>query len=132
MPIPLIRRPPWEYTDEEIVEAVSRAPSQPYPRCFLCGYMIGCDEEGEEHHPGRKRFPDWTVPVHADCHRAYHSRNGDYRRWGGRSSTSGRLGYELALARWPNFHRMGGLVRAHSAERNAHGQFISSTNKGDR
>ena len=119
---------PEDYTEEDILEALSRPRPERWPRCYFCGYCVGPDEEREDHHPAKTEFPDWVEPAHADCHTRYHSRNGHFKHWGGRSSTSGRLGYELALARWPTFHRMGGLARAKRGERNALGQFTKSTN----
>lgn len=74
--------------------------------CFLCGGVIG--GEFEWHHPKREEKPDWTVVVHVECHRGYHSRNGDYREWGGMASTAGRGGYERALEACPEFHILGG------------------------
>ena len=121
-------RHPEDYTAQEIEEVLSRPARECWPRCYFCNRFVGPDEEGVDHHPARAEFPDWTEPAHADCHAEYHSRNGDYRQWGGLSSTSGRPGYELAIGRWPAFHRMGGLARAKRARRDALGQFVASTN----
>jgi hypothetical protein len=90
--------------------------------CYFCTQEITGDIE--HHHPDKAQFPDWTEPAHAKCHTRYHSRNGHFREWGARSPYAGRPGYELAIAKWPGFHRMGGLARARSAQRDVRGRFV--------
>lgn len=94
------------------------------PICWFCGKNI--KGTVHRHHPDKERWPDWTVEAHPECHRRYHSRNGHFKSWGGWSSTSGRRGYELAVSAWPNFHTMGGAVRAKSARRGPDGRFLKS------
>ena len=89
--------------------------------CYFCDQEV--TDKVEYHHPDKTRFPDWTEPAHPECHTRYHSRNGHFRAWGARSPYAGRPGYERAIAKWPGFHRMGGLARARTAERDALGRF---------
>lgn len=82
--------------------------------------------------------------VHHECHILYHStrrewqEQSDFETWGAESPFAGRPGYDLAVAAWPNFHRMGyaaavakanlpvvgGKARAKKARRGVNGQFL--------
>ena len=92
--------------------------------CYFCNQEITGNVE--YHHPDKAQFPDWTAPAHAECHTRYHREASHFQLWGARSPYAGRPGYELVIAKWPGFHRMGGLARARSAKRDALGRFIST------
>ena len=53
------------------------------PRCALCQGPITTKDRANAHHPRpRSEGGTETVPVHERCHRAHHSANGDFARWG--------------------------------------------------
>jgi hypothetical protein len=89
--------------------------------CYFCNQEI--TGPVEHHHPNKARFPDWTEPSHPECHTRYHREAGHFVFWGAASAYAGRPGYEKCIAKWPGFHRMGGLARARSASRDVHGRF---------
>lgn len=88
--------------------------------CYFCTGPI--DDKVEWHHPDREDR-DLVVPAHPECHRRYHLEVGHFEYWGGLSATSGRPGYEICIEKWPGFHHMGGLARAHTADRDSNGRF---------
>ncbi|MCP4544227.1 MAG: hypothetical protein GY832_44510 [Chloroflexi bacterium] len=96
------------------------------PLCYFCNEPITGDDLNM-HHPDKGNFPDWTEPAHAECHRRYHSKAGHFTEWGAESPYAGRPGYEMCVARWPGFHRMGGKARARTAMRGADGRFLPAT-----
>ncbi len=92
-------------------------------KCYFCNRPISGSEPVEDHHPDKVQFPDWTELAHANCHHEHHKAEGHFVEWGGMSSTAGRPGYKLTLARCPAFHHLGGKARARSARRNPDGTF---------
>ena len=92
--------------------------------CYFCGKPVLPGQERNEHRPKKRKLPKWTVPSHGPCHRDYHSSRGEFREWAKLSPYSGIRGYRLAVARWPGFHRMGGLMRAQTAQRDERGRFV--------
>lgn len=96
-------------------------------KCYFCGKSITPGQHIEHHHPDKDHHPDWTEPAHRECHRRYHQEANHFKEWGAKGGLSapyrGRKGYELAIAKWPGFHRMGGLARARAAARDSHGRF---------
>ena len=69
----LFHIPPEDYTDELWAWSSYRPLPDEYPRCVLCGYQIGFDEQRQDHHPDPERRPDWSEPAHADCLRKHHA-----------------------------------------------------------
>jgi len=92
--------------------------------CYFCGKKIENGEERDLHHPNKKDCPDWVVPAHKGCHHRYHKDAGHFAEWGSWSPYAGKEGYIRVIRKWPGFHRMGGIVRAHTAKRDTHGRFI--------
>jgi hypothetical protein len=78
------------------------------------------------HHPDREGKPDKVVLMHAACHVAHHSEQGDFRRWGAKSSGAGLVGYQAALRACPWFHEAGGEMRAATATRDECGRFVAA------
>ena len=89
--------------------------------CYFCGETL--ETEFDLHHPNKRYCPNWVVPAHKLCHHAYHLDAGHFAEWGAWSCYAGIDGYRRVLAKYPTFHRMGGLARAHTAKRDAHGRF---------
>jgi hypothetical protein len=89
--------------------------------CYFCNEPI--QGEVHHHHPDKAQHPNWVEPAHPACHTRYHSEAGHFQEWGGWTQYKGRQGYELAIKKWPGFHRMGGLARAKAAHRNELGRF---------
>ncbi len=90
--------------------------------CYFCNQEI--TGPIQYHHPDKGKFPNWIEPTHPECHTRYHSESNHFKEWGAQSPYAGRPGYERAVAKWPGFHRMGGLARARSASRDDHGKFV--------
>ena len=100
-------------------------------KCYFCSQPITGPTEIEHHHPDKANFPDWTEPAHPGCHTRYHQacpeqgrrEANHFKDWGSQSPYAGRPGYERVIAKWPGFHRMGGLARARTARRDERGRF---------
>jgi hypothetical protein len=98
-------------------------------KCYFCNQPI--TGPVHYHHPDKRRFPTWLEPAHPQCHKRYHQDAGHFKQWGREGGLKGgipqrfrgRPGYELCIAKWPGFHRMGGLARARSAQRDKRGRF---------
>lgn len=51
--------------------------------CYLCQQPIRSSQQVEHHHPIYKsRGGTTTAPTHKECHRQFHSRQGDFKEWG--------------------------------------------------
>ena len=51
--------------------------------CYLCKVKINKNHQIEYHHPIYKsRGGVETLPCHKECHRNYHSEQGDFAAWG--------------------------------------------------
>ena len=68
--------------------------------CFLCSQPITAQDEVEHHHPIYKsRGGRQTAPTHKRCHRAHHSKQGDFRAWGKMSAVTRAWAFNLANVR---------------------------------
>jgi hypothetical protein len=51
--------------------------------CHLCHEIITASHQVEHHHPIYKSNGGTvTNPTHKDCHRGFHSSQGDFKEWG--------------------------------------------------
>lgn len=64
--------------------------------CYFCKLEITQDQSINLHHPTYKSNGGTQVePAHETCHVEYHSRQGDFKRWGKQSSETRRWAFNL-------------------------------------
>ena len=79
---------------QELLEAASRD-NEPLI-CYFCKTNIRPDEAINLHHPTYKSNGGTQVePAHETCHVEYHSRQGDFKRWGEQSAQTRRWAFNL-------------------------------------
>ena len=64
--------------------------------CYFCKSEITQDQSVNLHHPTYKSNGGTHVePAHETCHVQFHSRQGDFKRWGKQSSETRRWAFNL-------------------------------------
>jgi len=80
--------------EPDLLEVVSV--SETLPICYFCNEAIKPEEPINLHHPLYKSKGGTQVePAHKQCHIEHHSRQGDFREWGKRSSQTYRWAFNL-------------------------------------
>jgi hypothetical protein len=78
--------------DREAAEANEYEPLM----CYFCKTEITQDQSVNLHHPTYKSNGGTHVePAHEKCHVQFHSRQGDFKRWGKQSSETRRWAFNL-------------------------------------
>ena len=81
--------------EQELLEAVASSENEPLI-CYFCNLEITQDQSINLHHPTYKSNGGTHVePAHERCHVEYHSRQGDFQRWGKQSAATRRWAFNL-------------------------------------
>jgi hypothetical protein len=85
--------------DREAREALEACQNEPLI-CFFCKTEVTQDQPLNLHHPIYKSNGGTHVePAHEKCHVEYHSRQGDFRKWGRLSAATRRWAFNLKNVR---------------------------------
>jgi hypothetical protein len=84
--------------DRELAEA--SAEDNELLTCYFCKLEIKQDQQVNLHHPTYKSNGGTQVePAHEKCHVEFHSRKGDFRKWGKLSSLTRAWAFNLKNVR---------------------------------
>ena len=88
------------YQQQELDREIAEANEYEALSCYFCKLEITQNQPINLHHPAYKSNGGTHVePAHERCHVEYHSRQGDFKRWGKQSAETRRWAFNLKNVR---------------------------------